>query len=233
LKNILLSGKKLSSSLASHLPYIISSLLPSLFHAPSYYVYKEYHMEKMVTFEPQKVIVYSIDSIPCSTTHLIWNLYDYQLFYTPFTQPLPTSISHLTLQHFNGSLAIIPHTVTRLVTFHKFNQPVYLLPPQLTHFTTGQIFNQSVDGLPLTLTHLTTGYYFNQPVDKLLFTLTHFTTGDRFNQQVDKLPLTLTPQLEKISINQLINFHSHSPTLTHIKSKTQTPIKPFEIREPT
>jgi FNIP Repeat len=173
----------------------------------------------VATLSPQKVIVYTVSSIPPAATHAKLILNDPQEFHDTHLT-LPSTLTNLILQsHETVAHDQVNQIVTKalpptLTWLNKFNQPVDKLPLTLTHLTTGDNFNQPVDKLPLILTHLTTGFYFNQPVDKLPPTLTHLTTGRQFNQPVDKLPSTLTSQLDLISNNQLINFHPLFLTLS-------------------
>jgi hypothetical protein len=64
---------------------------------------------------------------------LIFILYGPQSFANvSLTQPLSTTLTHLTLKNFEESVDKIPHSVTRLVLSYDFNQPVDKLPPTLT-----------------------------------------------------------------------------------------------------
>jgi FNIP Repeat len=188
---------------------------------------------KMTTLSPQKVVVFSVSSIPCTATHVELILYDPQEFYDTLLT-LPSTLTNLTLKSFREIVTKehsptltclstgyifkqlvdnLPPTLTHLTTGFEFNQQVDNLPPTLTHLTTGNTFNQPVDNLPPTLTHLTTGCEFNQPVDNLPPTHTHLTTGFDFNQPIDNLPPTLTHLTTGLnSTNQLIIFHLHSLT---------------------
>jgi hypothetical protein len=100
--------------------------------------------EKIVVISPKRAITYSIDSIPLQTTHMTFIMYNSHFHHDPLTQPLPTTISHLTLQNFVESIDKLPSTLTHFTTDDEFNQPVDKLPPTLTHLTTGEYFNHPV-----------------------------------------------------------------------------------------
>jgi hypothetical protein len=85
---------------------------------------------KATTLSPQKVVVYTLSSIPPHATHLV-----------------------LLLNHEIQTMQNLAK-LTHLTTGYAFNHPVDDLPPTLTHLTTGDSFDQPVDKLPLTLTHL-------------------------------------------------------------------------------
>ena len=78
-----------------------------------------------------------VDSLPNSTTHLIFG------------------------RHFNQRADKLPSSSTHLTFGYNFNQEVNNLPLSLTHLTFGYNFNQEVDNLPPKLTHLTFGSNFN------------------------------------------------------------------------
>jgi hypothetical protein len=116
----------------------------------------EFHLVKLHTISPWKVIVYSLPSIPPESHEVKVILYD--IYYFSVTS-LPPSISN-----FNTSKLI---TATDAA-----NQTFDTLPSTLTHLTTGYGFNNQVSDLPSTLTHLTTGYSFNHQIFNLSPTLT-------------------------------------------------------------
>jgi hypothetical protein len=88
----------------------------------------------MTTLSPQKVIVYTVSSIPPAATHAELILTDPQEFH----DTLPSTLTHLILQS-QGTVGQVNQIFAKA------------LPPTLTWLTTGNKFNQSVDKLPPTL----------------------------------------------------------------------------------
>lgn len=199
-----------------------------------------------------KMFNQSIDNLPLGLIFLTLGEY----FNQPVDK-LPLSLTHLSLgEYFNQPVHNLPLSLTHLLLGEYFNQPVDKLPLFLTSLTVGNHFNQSIDklppsckyfqrkgvipifddtfflkNLPPTLIQLTTGDEFNLPLTELPSTLTHLTTGRDFNQPINSLPpsLSLILHLVILSINQLMNFHSISLTLSLVHSLTFLLIRFLQI----
>jgi hypothetical protein len=206
MRDVLLSRMHSSLSLSnspflhslSFLPHFLSSSLPFLSSFPH-----TLYSTKIVTLSPQKVIVFSVSSIPPTATHVVLICYDPQLIIMSLS--LPSTLTNLTLKSFH-----------KTVTYAEFNQIVKELPPTLTHLTTGSMFNQPTSQLGIHSINQLINFHHTPPSQLDMIStkqLINFQlhTHHFFNQPVDELPLTLLiSQLDIFSTKQLINFHQHS-----------------------
>jgi len=102
------------------------------------------------------------NSIPHSVTHLTFGSF----FDKPINGNIPSSVKTLILDGgTNNSANIIPSTITHL-TLNFWNGLKINIPSSVTHLTFGDTFNSKITGhIPLSVTHLTFGHQFNQPIN--------------------------------------------------------------------
>jgi hypothetical protein len=137
----------------------------------------------------------SIDNLPNSLTHLIFNSID---------------------GDFNQSMDNLPESITHIILSKKYNKPLDNLPLSLINLQTGYSYNYPLDNLPNSLNKLTIGNngkwggsVFNYQLDNLPNSLEYlgFTNYSKFNKTFKNLPSSLkTIDLSgyyPISINEL------------------------------
>jgi hypothetical protein len=86
----------------------------------------------MATLSPQKVIVFSVSSIPLAATHAVLILFDLQEFCDTFFI-LPSTLTHLILQcntiSIKKIIEYLPPTLTHLETENYFSKPFEIREP--------------------------------------------------------------------------------------------------------